>query len=116
MKQKSQLKPPPNLAVRIPTIVAFCLTACALALAAFVGGYTIAFFKVQDALAETAVLKARANELEAEIQRLKNYAVLIDAITTNGRAANELYKLPNTVTQDETKDSSTATGGRDGNQ
>lgn len=86
----------------------------ALAVAAFVGGYTIAFFKVQDALAETAVLKARANELEAEILHLKNYAVLIDAYSTNGQAATELYKLKDNVPQDEIKkDSSTATGGRD---
>lgn len=116
MKNKSQQKPPPNLAVRIPAIAAFCLMAFAVAAAAFVGGYTIAFFKVQDALAETAVLKARANELEAEILHLKNYAVLIDAYSTNGRAANELYKLKDNVPQDEIKDSSTATGGRDGNQ
>ena len=111
--KKSQLMPPRNLAVRIPIIAAYCLMAFALAAAAFIGGYTIAFLKVQDALAETAALKARANELETEILHLKNYAALIDAITTNGRAATELYKLKDNIPQDETKDSSTATGGRD---
>jgi hypothetical protein len=80
--------------VRVSNVVSAVLFGAAAAAAAFIAGYSLAFSKVADVYAETSVLKAKARELEAEILHLRNYAVLIDAITTQGEAANELRGLP----------------------
>lgn len=111
MKRNVQMKPP--LVLRVSSVLTAVLFSLALSAAAFVGGYSVAFFKVQDALAETAVLKARAEELEAEILHLKNYAVLIDAIAVQGQAATELQKvsLPTPILAE--RDSVPALGGGD---
>jgi hypothetical protein len=82
------------IVVRVSNVVSALLFGAAAAAAAFIAGYSLAFFKVADVHAETSVLKAKAQELEAEILHLKNYAVLIDAIATQGEAAGELQDLP----------------------
>jgi hypothetical protein len=79
--------------IRVSAILSAALVAAAAALAAFVSGYALAFSKIADLWSQTTLLKARASELEAEILRLKNYAVLIDALATQGRASKELFKL-----------------------
>lgn len=79
--------------VRLSVILSAALVAAASALAAFVSGYALAFSRVSGVWEETTLLKARASELEAQILRLKNYAVLIDAIAAKGRASEELFEL-----------------------
>lgn len=96
-KPRSQPKPPLNLRIKLPLILAWTFATFAFAAMAFVGGYILAWVKVSGVYAETAVLKAKAVELEGELQRLRNYAALIDAMTIQGQAANELQKLPQTV-------------------
>jgi len=80
--------------IRISTVASLVLLVAAVGGAAFIAGYSLAFSKVADVYAETSVLKARAAELEAEMLHLKNYAVLIDALAVQGRAAGELRSLP----------------------
>ena len=80
--------------MRVSNVASAVLFGAAAAAAAFITGYSLAFSKVADVYAETCVLKAKAAELEAEILHLRNYAVLIDAITTQGEAASELQDLP----------------------
>jgi hypothetical protein len=80
--------------VKVSTIASVVLLIGATGAAAFIAGYSLAFSKVADVYAETSVLSARAAELEAQILHLKNYAVLIDAIATQGKAAVELQDLP----------------------
>lgn len=109
MRRKSQVKPP--LVLRVSSVLSACLFALALGAAAFVGGYSVAFLKVQDALAETTLLKAKAADLETEILRLKNYATLIDAIAVQGQAAERLQNLPSPVPTTATTDSVPALGG-----
>lgn len=87
-------KEKPPILVKISSVVSAVLFGAAAATAAFIAGYSLAFSKVADVYAETSVLSARAAELEAEILHLKNYAVLIDAIATQGKAAVELQNLP----------------------
>jgi hypothetical protein len=82
------------IVVRISSVVSALLLAAAAAAAAFIAGYSLAFSKVANVYAETSVLEAKAQELEAEILHLRNYAVLIDAIATQGEAALELQDLP----------------------
>ncbi len=91
-KSRSQPKPPLNL--RISSIIAGILAVLSVAVASFVAGYSLAFFRLADLYTQTSVLKAKAAELEDQILHLKNYAVLIDAIAAQGKAANELQKLP----------------------
>lgn len=93
-KSCSQPKPPFNLRIKLPLIGAWVLFSVALAAAAGVTGYVLAWQKVSGVYAETVVLKAKAVEMENELQRLRNYAVLIDAITTQGQAANDLARMP----------------------
>ncbi|MBN2381199.1 hypothetical protein JXM67_15475 [candidate division WOR-3 bacterium] len=80
--------------VRISFILSALLLILASAGAAFVSGYGLCFRKFSDAYSDLSILKARAVELEEEILHLKNYAILIDALTTRGNAAKELVKLP----------------------
>jgi len=80
--------------VKLSWIVAVIVLVLAVGAGAFIAGYGLAFSKTANLYAETSVLKAKAADLEAEILTLKNYAVLIDAIATQGRAATELYDLP----------------------
>ena len=86
----------PRVLIKVSTVISIMLLLFAVGGAAFVGGYSLAFSKVSDVHAETSVLKARAAELETELLHLKNYAVLIDAMAVQGRAAGELYNLPQT--------------------
>ncbi len=90
---------------RVSVTLSAALLAAAAALASFVSGYALAFSRVAGLWGETTLLKARASELETQILQLKNYAVLIDAITTQGKAAQELYNFGNRPAA-EAKDSS----------
>ena len=88
------------LVVKVANIASAVLLALAMAAAAFIAGYSLAFFRVADVYAETEVLKAKAQELEAEILHLRNYAVLIDAIALSGQAVGELQNLPHPAPQE----------------
>ncbi|MBD3286970.1 hypothetical protein GF359_09985 [candidate division WOR-3 bacterium] len=79
---------------RIASIAATIFLLIAASGAAFVAGYGLCFARFTDAYAELSVLKARAVEIEEELLHLKNYAVLIDALTTHGKAAVKLRELP----------------------
>ncbi|MCK4334266.1 hypothetical protein KAX06_05735 [candidate division WOR-3 bacterium] len=93
--------------VKVSVIASVVLLIGATGAAAFIAGYSLAFSKVADVYAQTSVLKAKAAELEAEVLHLKNYAVLIDAIATSGKAANELLTLPQFDREPETEESET---------
>ena len=80
--------------VKVVSIAATAFLVVAIGGASFVAGYGLAYMKTSDAIEETALLKARAADLETEILTLKNYAVLIDALATNGKASRELQNLP----------------------
>lgn len=88
-KTKDQL-----IIIKLATIISILLLIVAVAGAAFIGGYALAFSRTANLYSETTLLKARAVELEEQILHLKNYAVLIDAMTTQGQAAEELWNLP----------------------
>jgi len=79
---------------RVATVAATVFLLVATAGAAFVAGYGLSFARFTDAYAELSVLKARAADIEEELLHLKNYAVLIDALTIHGRAANRLREMP----------------------
>ena len=83
--------------VKLSWIAAVIVLVLAIGAGAFIAGYGLAFSKVVDVYAETSILKAQAADLEAEILNLRNYAVLIDAIATQGRASSELQRLPQSV-------------------
>jgi len=85
---------PTIIMIRISVVASVLMLVAAAGAAAFVAGYTMAFSKTVDLQSETALLKARAVELEAELLHLRNYAVLIDAVTTNGKAAERLQEVP----------------------
>lgn len=87
-------KDKPPILVKLSWIAAVIVLVLAIGGGAFIAGYGLAFAKVVNVYAETSVLKAQAAELEAEIFHLRNYATLIDAIATQGKAATELYDLP----------------------
>jgi|GEM_PF-2478613 len=91
--------------VKVSTIASVVLLLGATGAAAFIAGYSLAFSKVADVYAETSVLSAKAAELEAQILHLKNYAVLIDAIAIQGKAASELQDLPYLSSRQEPQDS-----------
>jgi len=93
------------ITVKISTVASAVLFGAAAATAAFIAGYSLAFSKVADVYAETSVLSAKAAELEAQILHLKNYAVLIDAIAIQGKAASELQDLPYPSSRQEPQDS-----------
>jgi len=80
--------------IKVSWIAAVIALVFAIGAGAFIAGYGLAFSKTANLYAETSVLKAKAADLEAEILRLKNYAVLIDAIATQGRASGALQTLP----------------------
>jgi len=50
--------------------------------------------RVEEAIVQTELIQVKAAELEAEILHLRNYAILIDAIATQGQAVRELQDLP----------------------
>jgi len=83
--------------IKVSWIAAVGVLIFAIGAGAFIAGYGLAFSKTANLYAETSVLKAKAADLEAEVLTLKNYAVLIDAIATQGRASTELYDLPHSA-------------------
>jgi hypothetical protein len=85
---------PSTVMIRVSVVASVLMLVAAAGAAAFVAGYTMAFSKTVDLQSETALLKARAIELEAELLHLRNYAVLIDAVTTNGKASRRLQDIP----------------------
>lgn len=80
--------------IKLSWIAAVIVLVLAIGAGAFIAGYGLAFSKTASLYAETSVLKAKAADLETEILHLKNYAVLIDAIATQGKASRELQRLP----------------------
>ncbi|NLI99076.1 hypothetical protein GX441_10515 [bacterium] len=76
--------------LRFSAVASAALFALALGLASFTFGYTLALSKISGIWSETSVLKAKSAELENELLHLKNYAVLIDAIASQGGAAEKL--------------------------
>lgn len=85
--------------VKISRVISVALGALSLGAASFIAGYSLAFSKLANVYAQTCVLKAKAAELEDQILRLRNYAVLIDVLSTQGQAANELARLPQPSTK-----------------
>ncbi len=83
-----------TVVIKTANVLSVLLLIGAVGGAAFVAGFALAFSQVADTYAEVRLLKARAAELEGQIIHLKNYAILIDALTTHGQAANELLQLP----------------------
>lgn len=89
---------PRSVLVRVSSIVSVVFLTAATGAAAFMAGYSVAFSRLAHTYGQISILKAQARELEAEILHLKNYAVLIDALTTQGQAAAKLLEMPQVST------------------